>query len=99
MLRAFMLIVAAALLVVWVAPVWDATERTLSLRLREPAELRAVLRSAARSLGQRMVRASREERRPSVAARPQPDAPPNEHLTAEDRARLDELIEDRVRDP
>jgi hypothetical protein len=98
-LRAFALIVIAGLLAVWVAPTWNVEERTLSLRVREASELRAALRSAARSLGQRMVSASREERRPPVAARPRPKGAPVERLTAEDRAGLDELVEDRVRDP
>ena len=98
MLRAILLIAAAALLAVWIAPSWNSGERTLSLRVRGPDEIRAALRRSARLLGERMVRAGDDEKAPPVAAGPTRDAPPKERLTQEDRARLDKLVEDKLRD-
>ena len=98
LLRTFVVLLLAAVLAVWVAPTWSRDDRTLSLRLREPREIRAAALSTARTLGERMVRASGERKRPPVAAAPRRGSAPNEKLTDEDREGLDQLVEQRLRD-
>jgi hypothetical protein len=98
LLRTFVVLLLAAVLAVWVAPTWSPDDRTLSLRVREAREIRAAARSTARALGERMVRASGDRKRPPVAAAPRANSAPNEKLTDEDREGLDELVEQRLRD-
>jgi len=98
LLKTFVVLLLAAVLAVWVAPTWSPENRTLSLRLREPQEIRAAARSTARALGERMVRVSGERKRSPVGAAPRGDIVPGEKLTNEDRERLDQLVEQRLRD-
>ncbi len=98
LLRTFVVLLLAALLAVWIAPTWSPENRTLSLRVREPLEIRAAARDTARALGERMVRASGDRKRPPVAAAPRRDSAPDEKLTDEDRESLDQLVEQRLRD-
>ena len=97
MLRALVLMVMAVLLAVWIAPTWNKGERTLVLRVREPEEIRTALGRAARSLGERMLSSAVEDRKPPPVATG-PRRVPQERLTEEDRARLDKLVEDRLRE-
>ena len=98
LLRTIVVLLLAAVLAVWVAPTWSRDDRTLSLRIRDSSEIRAAARSTARALGERMLRAGDERKRPPVAAAPRGDSAPTEKLTDEDRERLDKLVEKRLRD-
>jgi hypothetical protein len=106
LLRSLALIFLIALGAVWVAPHWDRDSRTLTLRLRDTDELFVTLRRAARALGEQVVdvASDEEKRKERVApvssgkrsAAPKSASPPAERLTREDRAGLDQLVEERL---
>jgi hypothetical protein len=84
---------------VMVEPDWDSSRKTLSLRIRDGAELAMIVRKRARSLGERMVEATDEDELPSVSAGPRPmPREPGDRLTDADQRRLDRLIEEKTRE-
>jgi len=85
--------------VLMVEPSWNSSRRTLSLRIRDGAELAMMVRRQARSLGERMVEATDEEELPSVSAGPRPlPRERGDQLTTADQMRLDRLIEEKTRE-
>lgn len=84
--------IALALAAIWIEPELRPEARELRLRLRTTDELVALVRTTARELGGELVRRAREpDETPPVAAGPDEDS--GEELTAEERERLDRLIE------
>ncbi len=99
MFRALLVVGILALAAAWVAPSWNSDERTLELRLREPEEVLAAVRAGVRFLGEEVVRQTQDEEAPSRRSVGAGIAPrPSERLTTEDRERLDQLVEDSLRD-
>jgi hypothetical protein len=100
MLRAILLLMILAGGAVFVAPSWDADTRTLTLRVRERDEIGEAVRRGARSLGREFVRLlSDRDETPAVGAggdKAKAESQPRERLTADDRARLDELVEEKL---
>ena len=85
-------------LVLMVEPTWNSSRKTLSLRIRDGAELMMMVRRQARSLGERMVEATDEDELPSVSAGPRRmPTDPGERLTDSEQRRLDRLIEEKTR--
>jgi hypothetical protein len=88
---------------VLIEPHWAPDTRTLSLRVRSPAEFSQALQRAARALGDKAA-----ERVASAIAEPAPVSagPPErsaeaaaERHTKEERAKLDRLVEEKTRAP
>jgi len=102
MLRAILLLMILAGGAVFVAPNWDAKTRTLTLRVRERDEIGEAVRQGARSLGREFVSLLGErDSTPAVSAggdkaKAKAETSPKERLTADDRARLDELVEEKL---
>ncbi len=98
LLRYLFLVLLLLVVAVIIDPSWNSSRRILSLRVRDGAELMMMVRRQARSLGERVVEATGEEKLPSVSAGP-PRAPrePVERLTDAEQRRLDRLIEEKTR--
>jgi hypothetical protein len=102
MFRLLSLLLIAAFAVVWVEARWEPDAHSLTLRLRDGAEIRALAFAKARDLGKDWVRSwleKREEPRPAVgASAPEPAEPaPSDELTPRDRSALDRLVRERVK--
>ena len=84
-----------------IEPRWTSETRTLTLRVRTPDELVRGVQGAARSLGdkaaERVAGAIAEP--PAVSAAPPERAAQPEQHSAEERARLDRLVEEKTREP
>lgn len=103
MFRLLFLLVLLGAAFVLIEPTWAADTRTLSLRVRAPAEFSQALSRAARALGDKAA-----ERVAGALADPPPvsAAPPErsveqatERHSEEERAKLDRLVEEKTRAP
>jgi hypothetical protein len=101
--RFLLLLLVCGAAFVMIEPSWVSESRTLSLRVRTPSELVRGVQRAARSLGdkaaERVAGAITEP--PPVSAAPPERAAEivSEKHTAEERARLDRLVEEKTREP
>ncbi len=103
MFRFLLLLVLLASAWVLIEPRWVPDSRTLTLRVRTPAELVRGAESAARTLGDKAA----ERVAGAVADSPPVSAPPpersaeqaSERHSDEERARLDRLVEEKTRAP
>jgi hypothetical protein len=97
--RLLFLLLLLATAFVLVEPRWSPDSRTLTLRVRDAAELFGVLRSTARSLGDKAA-----DRVMSGVSAPPPvaSAPPETHTgeehSDEQRERLNRLLEEKTRE-
>ena len=99
MLRLGLLILLVLAAAIWVEAGWNAPQRTLTLRVRQRPEIVGLLRSQARELGQRAIRAASEATAPAPApVGASPVEAPRERLTRDDREALDRLIMERIRE-
>ena len=109
MFRLIGIVVALGLAAVLLEPSWDASQRSLTLRVRSASECVEVVRSLGARVGDRLARAPDEEedeRAPKAESKPPPVAAgpvsleekPQERLTDEERAVLDRLIEEKTRE-
>ena len=99
MFRLLFLVVLAGTAFVLIEPRWAPETRTLTLRVRTPAELVKGVQGAARALGDKAA-----ERVAGAIADPPPvsAAPPEssaEQHSDEERKRLDQLVEEKTRAP
>lgn len=103
MFRFLFLLLLVATAVVMIEPRWSSESRTLTLRVRNAAELAGVLQSAARSLGDKAVERVVGEAKspPPVASAPPESAATHtgENHSDEERARLDRLVQEKTREP
>jgi hypothetical protein len=101
--RFLLLLLVCGAAFVMIEPSWASESRTLSLRVRTPAELVRDVQRAARSLGDKAaerVAGAITEPPPVSAAPPERAAEQiSEKHTAEERARLDRLVEEKTREP
>jgi hypothetical protein len=105
MLRLLLIVVVLALGAMFIEPSVDPGSRSVTLRLRAPAELVGVAqRELARVAGSAGESAERAEpAQPAVGAPARratpvvPKGPPPERLTRAERARLDKLVEETTR--
>lgn len=108
MFRLLSVLLIAAVAAIWVEARWEPNAQSLTLRLRDGAEIRTLAFSKARDLGKDWVRSwleKREQTRPAVgasasdAAEPaEPAEPaPSDELTPQDRSALDRLVRERVK--
>ena len=98
MFRLLVLLVLGILVALWVEPGWNANERKLTLRLRDAGELQELARGRARDLADRAAEGVVSRWRgdpPSVSSAP-PEASA-EHLTGDERRRLDRLVREKTR--
>jgi hypothetical protein len=97
--RLLFLVVLLGAAFVLIEPHWAPDTRTLTLRVRAPAEFSLVISRAARALGdkaaERVAGAIAEP--PPVSAAP-PERATEQHSEAE-RAKLDRLVEEKTRAP
>lgn len=99
MLRLLVLLVAAAAAAIWIEPRWEASERTLVLRLRSSDELVGALRARSRALGREAAdRLGERLGLPDVAARAAEREAPTEQISPSEQRRLDRLIEEKLRE-
>jgi len=102
MLRLLLIVVVLALGAMFVEPSIDPGSRSVTLRLRAPAELVGVAQNelarvagSAGETGQPAVGAPAPA--PARRAAPVPKGPPPERLTRAERSRLDQLVEETTR--
>jgi hypothetical protein len=101
--RLLLLLVLLGTAFVLIEPHWARDTRTLTLRVRSPAEFSQAIQRAARALGDKAaerVAGAISEPPPVSAAPPERsvDATTERH-SAEERAKLDRLVEEKTRAP
>ncbi len=99
MFRLLFLLVLLGAAFLLVEPNWEPKTLTLTLRVRTPVELVKSVQATARAMGDKAA-----ERVAGVASDPPPvsTAPPEravEQFSADERARLDRLVEEKTREP
>lgn len=99
MFRLLFLLVLLGAAFVLIEPDWAPDTRTLTLRVRAPAEFSQAISRAARALGDKAA-----ERIAGAVADPPPvsAAPPEQAAelhSEEERAKLDRLVEEKTRAP
>lgn len=103
MFRFLLLLVLLGAAFVLIEPHWAPDTRTLSLRVRSPAEFSKAIQNAARALGDKAaerVAGAISEPPPVSAAPPERSADATtERHSAEERAKLDRLVEEKTRAP
>ncbi len=103
MFRLLLLAVFVGTVFVLIEPRWAPDTRTLSLRVRTPAELAQEVRGAARALGDKAaerVAGAISDPAPVSAAPPERSAEQaSEQHSEEERATLDRLVEEKTRAP
>ena len=100
MFRLLLLLLLLATAFVVIEPGWAPETRTLTLRVREPAEFSQAVARAARALGDKAAErvAGAIQDSPPVSAAP-PEHSATELHRDEERAKLDRLVEEKTRTP
>lgn len=110
LVRALFLVVLLAVGAAFVAPNWEPEQKTLTLRIRTGDEIEEAVRGAARRLGAEVLdlaesgeEPGEKSATPSVGAGPpplpaSPSGPSDEVLHPGDADRLDELVEEALRE-
>ena len=103
MFRLLLLLVLLGTAFALIEPRWAPDTRTLSLRVRTPGEFTAAIQRAARALGdkaaERVAGAIADPPPVSAAAPERSPEQGTERHSAEERARLDRLVEEKTRAP